>query len=64
MYFALGSRLEEGKLVEEFGEPYRRYQRRVPGLFPFPGHQLSHAEAADLVAEANRLSADRSGTTS
>lgn len=36
LYLEIGSRLEERKLVEEFGEPYRRYRRRVPGLIPPP----------------------------
>jgi protein-S-isoprenylcysteine O-methyltransferase Ste14 len=37
-YLWLGSRLEERKLVEEFGPVYRAYQCRVPGLFPRPWH--------------------------
>ena len=56
LYFAIGSRLEERKLVAEFGEPYRRYQRRVPGLLPIPGRHLSRTEAAEIVTVANRLS--------
>jgi protein-S-isoprenylcysteine O-methyltransferase Ste14 len=36
-YFYLGSIPEEQKLVEEFGEAYRRYQRMVPRLIPRPG---------------------------
>ncbi len=36
-YFYLGSIPEEQKLVEEFGEAYRRYQRIVPRLVPRPG---------------------------
>lgn len=35
-YFALGSIPEEQKLVEEFGEAYRRYQAAVPRLIPRP----------------------------
>ena len=54
LYFAIGSRLEERKLVAEFGEPYRRYQQRVPGLIPLPGRHLSRTEAADIVASANQ----------
>jgi len=53
LYFAIGSRLEEQKLVVEFGELYRRYQRRVPGLFPLPGRYLSRAETAEIVASAD-----------
>jgi len=54
LYFAVGSRLEERKLVAEFGEPYRRYRQRVPGLIPLPGWYLSHAEAAEIVASTNQ----------
>jgi protein-S-isoprenylcysteine O-methyltransferase Ste14 len=36
-YFYLGSIPEEQKLVEEFGEAYRRYQQAVPRLIPRPG---------------------------
>ncbi len=34
-YFYIGSKYEERKLVAEFGETYRDYQRHVPRLFPF-----------------------------
>jgi protein-S-isoprenylcysteine O-methyltransferase Ste14 len=50
LYFAVGSRLEEHKLVMELGEPYRRYRQRVPGLIPLPGRYLSRAEAEALIA--------------
>ena len=53
LYLAIGSRLEERKLVAEFGEPYRRYRRRVPGLIPLPGRHLSTADAAEIVATVN-----------
>jgi protein-S-isoprenylcysteine O-methyltransferase Ste14 len=33
-YVILGSRLEERRLVAEFGEAYHEYQRRVPSLIP------------------------------
>ena len=35
IYVIMGSRLEEEKLVAQFGEAYRRYQRDVPMLVPF-----------------------------
>lgn len=35
IYFYIGSIYEERKLVELFGDEYREYQKRVPGLFPF-----------------------------
>lgn len=37
LYFYLGSIFEERRLVAEFGEPYREYQRIVPRLVPWPG---------------------------
>lgn len=35
IYLVIGSRLEEEKLVKQFGEAYRKYQREVPMLLPF-----------------------------
>jgi len=48
-YFVIGSRLEERKLVREFGENYRRYQQSVPALMPLPGRYLGRAEAAKII---------------
>lgn len=50
-YLWVGSLLEERKLLALLGEPYARYRRKVPGLFPLPGRFLSRAEAQALVAE-------------
>ena len=36
-YFYIGSIPEEQKLIEEFGDAYRRYQDVVPRLIPRPG---------------------------
>ncbi|UCG39357.1 MAG: hypothetical protein JSV00_03765 [bacterium] len=33
-YLVVGAHLEERKLVEEFGQEYRQYQRQVPMFFP------------------------------
>ena len=35
LYFALGSVLEAQKMVQQFGEEYRNYQKRVPWMIPF-----------------------------
>ena len=36
MYLVLGAHWEERKLIAEFGEAYRQYQRQVPMFFPLP----------------------------
>ncbi len=48
LYFVIGSRLEENKLIAMHGEAYRRYRERVPGLLPRPWKFLREAEAAKL----------------
>jgi len=47
-YLWLGSALEERKLMEEFGQAYKDYCARVPGLLPRPWRYLSRAEFARL----------------
>lgn len=54
VYVLIGSRLEERKLTERYGDTYRRYRERVPGLLPWPGHRLSRAEAQAL-QQASRI---------
>ena len=41
IYLVIGSRLEEGRLLNEFGEKYGAYQKRVPGLMPLPWRYLT-----------------------
>jgi protein-S-isoprenylcysteine O-methyltransferase Ste14 len=53
-YVWVGSRLEEDKLVALYGEAYRRYRRRVPGLVPWPGRSLSPEEARELESLASQ----------
>jgi len=49
LYLMVGSWLEERKLEAHFGEVYRHYRARVPGLLPLPWRRLSAAEAEQLV---------------
>ncbi|MCS7261734.1 MAG: NnrU family protein [Anaerolineae bacterium] len=37
LYLYIGTFLEERRLVAEYGETYRQYQRQVPRLFPWRG---------------------------
>ena len=36
IYLVVGAKLEEKRLLEEFGDEYRAYQAQVPMLLPFP----------------------------
>jgi protein-S-isoprenylcysteine O-methyltransferase Ste14 len=49
LYFIVGSRLEEIKLIQYHGEVYKDYRRRVSGLVPLPWRFLSKKAASDLV---------------
>lgn len=40
LYFAVGSRLEEKKLIARYGNDYRRHMEKVPGLIPLPWKHL------------------------
>ncbi|MCX8086229.1 MAG: hypothetical protein N3C63_04915 [Rhodocyclaceae bacterium] len=52
LYFIVGARLEEKKLVARFGAAYREYQMRVPALLPWPGKRLTASEACALMQRA------------
>lgn len=47
-YFILGSRLEEHKLLLQYGSAYRSYQRRVPALLPLPWKYLHQEDMAAI----------------
>jgi len=49
LYCIAGSRLEEKKLVALYGEQYRRYMAKVPGLLPLPWKYLTAGEADALM---------------
>jgi methanethiol S-methyltransferase len=40
-YFYIGTFFEERRLVRQFGEAYREYQRRVPRFFPLPRRETA-----------------------
>lgn len=52
LYVLIGSRLEENKLIERYGDAYRRYRQRVPALIPWPGRHLDQIEAQALQRRA------------
>jgi protein-S-isoprenylcysteine O-methyltransferase Ste14 len=51
LYFIIGSRLEEEKLIRYHGEVYRRYRERVPGLVPLPWKHLREADEQALIGD-------------
>lgn len=53
LYFIVGSRLEESKLLIYHGRAYQRYMERVPGLLPLPWKFLSNGEALELQEQAD-----------
>jgi protein-S-isoprenylcysteine O-methyltransferase Ste14 len=44
LYLIMGSRLEENKLIAQFGDGYRNYRSKVNGLIPLPWKILSKEE--------------------
>ena len=54
LYTVIGARLEDAKLVAEFGPVYDEYRRRIPGIIPRPWRSLTRDEAAALMQVANR----------
>jgi protein-S-isoprenylcysteine O-methyltransferase Ste14 len=48
LYFAVGSMLEERKLMHYHGAVYARYRRLVPALIPRPRRHLSLEQAREL----------------
>jgi protein-S-isoprenylcysteine O-methyltransferase Ste14 len=48
LYFFIGARLEEVKLLIYHGEPYRHYRKLVPMLFPLPWRFLTREQARKI----------------
>jgi methanethiol S-methyltransferase len=53
LYFVIGSRLEEKKLLTYHGDTYRRYMARVPSLIPLPWKFLGAKDAEALLKQAD-----------
>jgi methanethiol S-methyltransferase len=49
LYFIVGSRYEERKLIRYHGERYRLYSELVPGLIPLPWKYLSERQLDELL---------------
>jgi protein-S-isoprenylcysteine O-methyltransferase Ste14 len=49
LYFAIGSLHEERRLLAEFGDAYRDYQRQVPWMIPIPGRCYAPPQAGEPV---------------
>jgi protein-S-isoprenylcysteine O-methyltransferase Ste14 len=58
LYFIVGSRLEEKKLLVYHGDTYRRYMARVPGLIPLPWKSLTAEEAEALLKQNTDVKTD------
>jgi protein-S-isoprenylcysteine O-methyltransferase Ste14 len=54
LYFVIGSRLEERKLLLYHGSAYAEYRHHVAGLIPLPWKILSSARAQQLLASARQ----------
>jgi len=61
LYFIIGSRLEERKLLEYHGEIYRRYAQAVPALIPLPWRYLTDEQVQVLLR--NKTGKNTSGNT-
>jgi prephenate dehydrogenase len=60
LYFVIGSRLEEAKLLDYHGGTYRRYMARVPGLIPLPWKTLTTEEAKALLKQQDNAETEAS----
>lgn len=49
IYFFAGSRLEEAKLLSYYGDAYKKYRLKVPGLIPLPWKYMNQVEADELI---------------
>lgn len=61
LYFIVGSRLEERKLITAVGAAYRDYCQRVPALLPRPWRYLTERQREDLEQLAALAHQERTG---
>ncbi len=54
LYFIVGSKMEERKLISYHGDVYRKYRRKVPGLIPLPWRHLSKEEEQELLGMSKK----------
>jgi len=59
VYFIVGSRLEEQKLLVYHGEVYRNYRTRVSGLVPFPGRYLTRQQFDQMMQQNSKFQPTR-----
>jgi len=53
LYFIIGSRLEERRLVCYYGDAYKEYRNRVPALIPLPWRRLDPESARAIEIRAS-----------
>jgi len=53
LYFFIGARLEEKKLLREYGQSYEEYMRHVPGIIPRPWKWLSTDRVKQILEQKN-----------
>lgn len=53
VYFIIGSRLEENKLIAEFGHRYLEYRRQVSGLIPLPWKTITRDKARCILESSD-----------
>jgi len=53
LYFFIGARLEEKKLIKEYGQPYEIYMQYVAGIIPRPWKWLSTGRMKQILGDEN-----------
>ena len=53
LYFFIGARIEEKKLIQEYGQPYEIYMQYVAGIIPRPWKWLSTDRMRQILEDEN-----------